>query len=260
MPQAGSEGGRKILELKAVDLVRDGRQVLSGISWTVRSGENWVVLGRNGSGKSSLLEIVAGYLWATSGTVEVLGEIYGRTDLSFHRRKFGWVAPWILKRFRPWERVSDAIAAGTEALVEPGREPSRAVLAAARKQLSFLGCLELENRLCGSLSTGELMKVALARARVASPRLLILDEPFASLDMGARFDLYRILKKIAAARGGPCILMVTHHLEEIRPFFTHALLLRKGRIFAAGPRRKVLKPGTLKKIFDLDVAPSRSKS
>jgi iron complex transport system ATP-binding protein len=248
-------GGRKILELKDVRLLREGRETLAGIHWTVRVGEHWVILGPNGSGKSSLLEIAAGYLWPTSGTVEALGKIYGQTDLSFLRRKFGLVAPWVLKRIRPWERVSEAIAAGAEALIETAREPSAALKAKIRKELAFLDCLPLENRACGTLSTGELMKVAMARARVASPALLILDEPFASLDMGARFGLYQLLNKIAGSVQKTSILMVTHHLEEIRPFFTHALLIKEGRVFASGPRRKVITSRAIANIFDISCCP-----
>lgn len=251
MTRSRTGGGRKILELKDVRLVRDGRETLAGINWTVRPGEHWVILGPNGSGKSSLLEIAAGYLWPTSGTVAALGKIYGQTDLSVLRRKFGFVAPWVLRRIRPGERVSEAIAAGTEALIEPGRAPSNALRSKIRQELAFLGCLPLENRACGTLSTGELMKVALARARIAAPALLILDEPFASLDMGARFGLYRLLKKIAGSPRQPSILMVTHHLEEIRSFFTHALLIKEGRVFAAEPRRGLTRRA-LAEIFDID--------
>lgn len=240
-----------ILELQDVSLTRAGRPVLKKINWTVRPGEHWVLCGHNGSGKTSLLEIVLGYLWASRGSVHVMGEQYGKTLLPELRKRIGFVAPWVLEHMRPWETAAEVVASGLQAGIEYRHRLSRFDAARINRFLRFFNCRQYEKVSFGSLSSGERMKIILARAMMAQPSLLVLDEPFASLDMGARWDLTRKLQQLAALKKPPAMILVTHHLEEIPSFFTHALILKEGRIFASGRRREVLKKDILLKAFRL---------
>ncbi|HTL46842.1 MAG TPA: ATP-binding cassette domain-containing protein [Verrucomicrobiae bacterium] len=248
-----------ILELKDVFLTRDGKPVLNGLNWTAREGEHWFLLGQNGSGKTSLLEVLMGYLWATRGSVRVMGETFGKVNLPELRKKIGFVAPWVVKRIKPWETVRQAVAAGAEALVETTgpipRELNRRVEAALR----FAGCGRHADKLFDKLSTGEQLKAVIARALVARPRVLILDEPFSALDLGSRALVYDFLARLAARKNAPLILLVTHQTEDILPFFTHGLCLKDGRVRAAGPKKQILTSEVLRRTFGVRVSVSHSR-
>lgn len=242
----------EVLRLDAVRLTRSGRLVLSQVNWTVRQGEHWFILGPNGSGKTSLLEVVMGYLWATRGTVQVMGETYGKTNLPELRRKIGYVAPWVPKHVRSGETVIEVVAAGTQGGTAYHESITPALRSKVRSRLRVLGCLHYEFTPFENLSSGEQLKVAIARALMADPRVLILDEPFSALDMGARYSLYAFLTRLARSPKAPSLLLVTHHLEDILPLFTHGLILEKGRFAACGKKKEVLTPGVLKKVFQVN--------
>lgn len=240
----------KLIELEGISLTRQGRRVLENLSWTVSSGEHWFILGQNGSGKTSLLEVILGYLWASSGTVRILGETYGKTYLPGIRREIGYVAPWVLKRIPSGETVWEVVASGTEGSIRYFGEVSDELLARIEQWLERFGCLGYLETPFDQLSTGEQLKVLIARSFVRGHRLLILDEAFAALDLGARVLIHRLLDDVARGEAAPSILLVTHQLEEILPFYTHGLLLKKGKIHAAGPKEAILKSDLLAGAFD----------
>lgn len=230
-----------VFELRDVSLRRDGRPILDGIDWTVREGERWVVLGPNGAGKTTLVRILSTYLVASSGRVEVLGRRVGRTNLQALRPLIGYLSPALAheipEQLTP-RQIVDAAQAGAlfPWYVEPERM-SRTRTDAALEQVGMMG--DAINRPFATFSSGEQLRIQLARALVTEPRALLLDEPMASLDIGGRETLVATLARVAA---GPtaAVVVVLHRLEDIPPGFTHALLMRDGRIRAAGPIEEVL--------------------
>ena len=241
-----------IIELQNVAVVRGNRRILSGVNWTTRRGEHWFMMGANGSGKTTLVELLAGYLWPREGRVTVLGREFGRTSLPELRKLVGYVSPWIFKRTEPHIPVEDVVASGVDASVGYYGRKSPALKKAIARGLAFFGCRGFEKRLFGELSSGQQLKVVLARALVHDPALVILDEPFSVLDLGARLKMYRYLEKLARQKGAPQIILVTHHREDVLPVFTHGLLLGKGRIAFAGSRREALSPARLARAFGVD--------
>jgi iron complex transport system ATP-binding protein len=231
-----------IISLNKISVVREGKTILRQVSWTTRPGEHWFVMGANGSGKTTLMEVLAGYQWATRGQVAVAGGVFGRTSIPELRKHVGYVSPWIFRRMPPETPAEDVVASGFEGsvgLMAPCPAPQMSVAHAA---LGSRGCRNLARRCFGTLSSGEQLKVILARALVNSPAVLILDEPFSVLDVAARAEMYRDLTRAAGHRDAPQVILITHHFEDILPFFTHGLLLNKGRVAAQGPRMDILRP------------------
>ena len=250
----GAPGVDEVIRLRGVSLVRDGVPLLSAIDWSVARGEHWAVLGPNGSGKTTLLRLVAGYVQPTQGAAEVLGGVFGRTDLRVLRRRIGWVSPAMADRLHPGDPALDVVLGGIFATVGLFHEsPTHDDRAKAGDLLEALGCGSLGPRRFGVLSQGERQRVLLARALISDPSLLVLDEPTAGLDVAAREDLLESLTVLASASDGPTILLVTHHLEEIVPGFSHALLLSGGRVLAAGPRQRVLTAPLVSSALGVDV-------
>ena len=228
--------GPPALRLTCVDVVRPPVTILAGVDWTVAPGERWVVLGPNGSGKTTLLRLASLYLHPTRGTVEVLGERLGRVDVRRHRTRIGLVSPAFADLLRPEVTALDAVMSAREAALETWwhayGDDDRAH---ARDLLARMGAGALADRAFGTLSSGERQRVLLARSLWGDPGLVLLDEPTAGLDLGAREDLVARLAALADDPSTPPTVLVTHHVEEIPRGFTHALLLRAGRIVAAGP-------------------------
>lgn len=242
-----------LLHLRNVSLVRGGNLILKDISWTIQKGEHWFILGHNGSGKTSLLEIVMGYLWATTGEVEVLGEVYGKTYLPDHRKRIGYVAPWIAKHIKPEETVREVVAGGLEATIEYHKEMSQGVLTKIHSALKTMECLSFEDAPFTRLSSGEQLKVLIARALIKGPEILILDEPFSALDIGARHSIQKLVEKVGDGHHKASIIIVTHHFDDIAPFYTHGLILKKGQVVEMGAKSKVLQSSVLKKAFGLPI-------
>ncbi len=243
-----------MLSLKNVFVRKGGKDILKDITWVTCPGEHWFVMGGNGSGKTTLMELLAGYVWPQRGEVAVLGEKFGRVNLLDLRGRVGFVSPWIFRRMAQEVPLEDVVASGFDGSVGHCGRKSAKVSAAVRRQLRFFGCEDLKGREFGTLSSGQQLKAVLARALVHLPRILILDEPFSLLDIGARLDMYSLLLKLAEAKNAPQIIMVTHHREDILPVFTRGLLLKDGRILYKGPREKAFQPGVLAKCFGLSVA------
>lgn len=242
------------IELAGVGLRRDGRWILRDLDWTVGAGERWVVLGPNGSGKSTMLDIASLWLHPTSGSVRVLGEELGRCDVRRVRGRIGVSSAALADRLRPALCVDDLVVTGLRGDLETWwHDYGDADRALATAALVRVGAAHLGGRRFGTLSSGERQRVQLARTLVAEPALLLLDEPFAGLDLGAREDLLGRLTALAEDRNVAPIVLVTHHVEEIPVGFTHALLLREGRVVASGPIDSALTAGTLGETFGLPV-------
>ncbi len=238
-----------VFELRDVGLRRDGRPILTGIDWTVHDGERWVVLGPNGAGKTTLVRILSTYLVASTGRVELLGARVGRTNLQALRPRIGYLSPALAheipEQLTP-RQIVDAAQAGAlfPWYVEPERM-SRPRTDAALEQVGMGGVGE---RPFATFSSGEQLRIQLARALVTEPRALLLDEPMASLDVGGRESLIATLSRVAA---GPvaAVVVVLHRLEDIPPGFTHALLVRDGRVLTAGSIDGVLTDAALSECF-----------
>jgi iron complex transport system ATP-binding protein len=242
----------EVLRLSGVRIVRGQTTLLDGVDWTVRSGEKWAVLGPNGAGKTTLLQVAAARLFPTSGVVDLLDERLGRVDVFELRPRIGLASAALAERVPAEERVLDVVLTAGYAIFGRSRENyDSADEARARRLLEQLGCRPLLDRAFGVLSEGERKRVLIARALMTDPELLLLDEPAAGLDLGAREALLRRLARITTDEDGPALVMVSHHVEEIPTGITHALLLRSGAVVAAGPIAEVLTRSALSACFGL---------
>jgi len=243
-----------VIRLTDVSVVRDGNPVLQGIDWAVEPDERWVILGRNGAGKTTLLQIAAAALHPSSGEAVVLGESVGHTDLSELRPLLGFASSALARRIPRNERVLDVVM--TAAYAVTGRWNELYEEIDERRALRVLGEWQLDHlaeRTFGSLSDGEQKRVQIARSVMTDPEILLLDEPAASLDLGGREELVKLLGGYASDPKSPAIVMVTHHVEEIPQGFNRALLLADGRIAAAGPIDEVLTSENLSDTFGIAV-------
>ncbi len=242
--------------LTDVTVVRNGTALLDDISWQVGPGERWALLGPNGSGKTTLLQVVGSALWPTSGTVEILGERLGAVDMRMLRRRIAVVSAAVSRTLRPEQGALDVVLTGRYAALETWwheytdddrREAAQLLTRAGFGGEGFAG------RAFGLLSEGERQQVLLARALMGTPELLLLDEPAAGLDLGARERLLSRLADLAADPTTPPMVLVTHHLEELPPGITHAALLRSGRLLDAGPVDEVLTSEGISAAFGVSI-------
>lgn len=244
----------RVLSFDHVALTREGRPVLRDVSWQVDSRERWIVLGPNGSGKTSILEIVAGWELPTSGTAVVLDDEVTQADPEWLRPRIGLSSAAMLKRFDPQETVSEAVVAAAYAAAQAkGREVDELDLRRARRVLGEWGLANLTSRTLGSLSEGEQKRLQLARAIMTDPELLLLDEPTAGLDLAARAELLTLLGAFAQIPRSPAIVVVTHHVEEIPAGFTHVLLVRDGSVVAHGPLANTLTSDNLSLTYGVGI-------
>ena len=247
-----------VLRLTNAGVVRGGTVLLSDVSWQVESEQRWVILGPNGAGKTTLIGLCSASIHPTSGTVEVLGERMGAVDVFELRPRIGLTSAALADRVPPGEYVRDVVMTASYAVVGRWRESYDATdEQRAYALLYHLGAGQLWHRVYGTLSEGERKRVQIARALMPDPELLLLDEPAAGLDLGAREDLLRRLTDLAHAPDGPTLVFVTHHVEEIPPGITHALLLRGGQVMASGPIDGVLTNEALSHTFGLDLLVDR---
>ncbi len=235
-----------------VSLVRESRTILEAVTWSVRADQRWVVLGRNGSGKTSLIRIASLTLHPTRGDVRVLGETLGRTDVRRVRTGIGLASPALADQFRGELTPTEIVMTARYAALEPWWHTyDDADRARARSLLERLGCRHLVDQRFALLSSGERQRVMLARTLMNDPGLVLLDEPTAGLDLGGREELVTTLGELALDPTTPPTVLVTHHVEEIPAGFTHALLLTQGRVQASGPIDDVLTAGALSECFGL---------
>jgi iron complex transport system ATP-binding protein len=244
--------GDAALRLTDVVVTRDGRDILGPVSWVVRPDERWVVLGPNGSGKSTMVKVASLQLHPSRGDVEVLGELLGRTDVRSLRQRVGYAAAALADMLRPSILARDVVMTARHAALEPWwhayTDDDRAE---ALDRLARLGVAHLADRDFGTLSSGERQRVLVARTLMGEVGLVLLDEPNAGLDVGGREWLVAGLDDLAADVATPAMVLVTHHVEEIPPSFTHALLVRDGRVEAAGPIEETLTAESLSATFGL---------
>lgn len=234
-----------------------GKKILQSINWTLRAGEHWAILGPNGSGKTTLLKLACGYIWPNAG-----GEIYRRgtllTNLRELRKSIGWVTSTLAAEIPEREKVIRTVVSGKFAqigLLEGfGGDPTRADYRSAERFLDQMGCVHLRDQEFGNLSQGEQQIVLIARARMTKPYLIILDEPCAGMDPGARENFLVTLKQIGRQKKIPALIFVTHHVEEILPLFQKTLVLREGKVLYAGRTDHVLRPGVLEELYGAPLA------
>jgi iron complex transport system ATP-binding protein len=247
-----------VVSLDTVGVRRSGTALLHDLDWRVELDERWVVLGPNGAGKTTLLNLAAGRLHPTSGTAHVLGERIGRTDVNELRTRIGLSTAALAERIPAGERVVDVVVTAAWSVVGRWREEyDRADLARATALLTQLGVGGLADREYGTLSEGERKRVQVARALMTDPELLLLDEPAAGLDLGGREELVARLADLALDPDAPALVLVTHHVEEIPPGFTHALLLRGGGVVAQGLLDSTLTGENLSRTFGLPLTVER---
>jgi len=249
-----------VLRLHGVGVVRDGTTILDQIDWEVGAGERWVVIGPNGSGKTTLLRVAGMRLLPTRGTVEVLGQTYGRTDARALRRRVPFVSGAVLRSLRPTITAHDIVLTGRFADLEPWwHQYDDADHARAEALLAEAGMAPVSGRTFEMLSEGERQQVLLARALMGEPELLLLDEPAAGLDLANRERLVTRLSDVAADVRTPPLVLVTHHLEEIPPGITHAVLMRGGTLVALGAADDVLTSSAVSACFALSVHVERRR-
>lgn len=242
------------ITLENVTLSRQNKTLLKDITWKVNKGEHWAILGLNGSGKTSLLKLITAEYWTSQGSVEVLGNKFGGTDISNMRTKIGIVGSLIAERLSPHMLAEKIVLTGKYKSSILYTEYGEKELNEARQMLISIGGEHLLGRIYASLSQGEKQLLLIARSLMEEPEILILDEATSGLDLFAREKLLRQIEQITTLPKAPTILYVTHHAEEITRSFTHVLLLKKGQIIAEGPKNEVLTETILSDFYDQKVS------
>jgi len=243
-----------ILQLENVSLRREGNWILQDVNWQINRGENWVLFGLNGSGKTAILNLLNAYYFPTKGNVTILGMEFGKTYLSEKLRKqIGFVSSSLQEKFHPGDNAFEVVLSGAFASIGLYETPTDEMRKKAVELLETLGCIRYANRNYEKLSQGEKQRVLIARALMADPSLLILDEPTNGLDFIAREQLLESIEKIAKNQDGPTMIYVTHHVEEILPVFNKTLLLKEGQVFADGETSELISSEKLTEFFNLPV-------
>lgn len=242
------------LFLTNVSLERQNKKLLNNVTWQVNKGEHWAILGLNGSGKTSLLKLITAEYWTSQGSMEVLGNQFGGTDISNIRTKIGIVGSFIAERLSPHMLAEKIVLTGKYKSSILYTEYGEKELEEARQMLISIGGEHLLGRIYASLSQGEKQLLLIARSLMESPEILILDEATSGLDLFAREKLLTQIEQITSLPNAPTIIYVTHHAEEITRSFTHVLLLKKGNIIAKGPKNEVLTEEILSDFYDQPVS------
>ena len=244
-----------VLDLVDVSLVRDGKKLLAGINWQIATGERWVVVGPNGAGKTTLVQIAGAQMHPSSGSAKVLGQKLGKVDVFELRSRIGLTSAAIDQRIPGHETARNVVLTASYGQLARWREKYEELdTDRAEDLLVWWGMEGFADRLYGTLSSGERKRVLVARALMTDPELLLLDEPAAGLDLAGREDLVRRLGNHAADPNSPVTILVTHHVEEIPPGFTHVLMLRQGAIVASGPIQFTLTAENLTACYGLPLA------
>jgi iron complex transport system ATP-binding protein len=245
--------------MRNVDVVRGDSTLLRGVGWTVEPDHRWVVLGPNGAGKTTLLQIAGALMHPTRGEVTLLGETLGAVDVFELRPRIGLTSAALAQRIEPGERTGDVVVSAGYAVVGRWREQYDVDdLTRAGMLMHQWGIEPFANRAFGTLSEGERKRTQIARALMPDPELLLLDEPGAGLDLGGREDLVARLTDLARSPSAPAQVLVTHHVEEIPPGYTHALLLRSGEVVTSGALDDVLTGDALSEAFGLPLELERT--
>lgn len=239
-----------VAKLDSVSVVRDTKPILSNISWTIDSSERWVIVGPNGAGKTTLLSLLASLAHPTSGSVTVLGETLGNTDVFELRPRVGFASSDMARRIPADESVLNAVLTAAWGVTGRWQESYEDIdLRRANRVLQEWRLDHLADHVMGTLSDGERKRVQIARSVMTDPELLLLDEPAGSMDLGSREDVVEMLDHFASEPSAPAMVMVTHHVEEIPPGFTHLLVLAAGSVVAQGPIRETMTGDILSEAF-----------
>ncbi len=237
------------LSISGLTLVRGGTRILDSLSWQIAPGEHWAILGANGSGKTSLLSALTGYLTPTDGELNVLGERYGESNWPQLRQRIGIVSSSVRQQMAEAEPALVTVISGKYAMIDYWGRIRREDREEALAILQQTDCAHLAERPWSVLSQGERQRVLIGRALMAHPELLILDEPCAGLDPVAREHFLQFMGRLCGKKNAPTLILVTHHVEEIVEGISHVLVLKAGRVLAAGKRAKTLKNETLSEAF-----------
>ena len=244
-----------VVDLAGVSIVRNGSTLISDITWEVDEADRWVVIGPNGAGKTTLLQVISAQIHPSSGVAGVLGEVLGVVDVFELRPRIGLTSAALAERIPRGERVHDVVVSASYAVLGRWREQYDELdHERADELLGQLRIDALPDRTFGTLSEGERKRVQIARALMTDPELLLLDEPAAGLDLAGRETLVNTLGELAQDHYAPASVLVTHHVEEIPTGITHAMLLKDGRIVAAGPLHDTLTSENLTKTFDVELS------
>lgn len=240
-----------MIHLQNIFFIREERNILSDIQLHIQKGENWVILGKNGSGKTTLLELITGYEFPSSGQVDVLGFRYGTIDIREVRKQIGYIGQSFYEKLNPIDPVWEVVATGEYAFLRFYEEIPQEVIDKAHQMLEKIGLTHIANKPLGVCSQGERKKIMLARALMAQPKILILDEPASGLDLYEREKLLVDVNRLQLQ--DITVVYVTHHIEEIVPMFTHVALIDEGKLLAAGPKHQVLTEQLLYRAFQVPV-------
>ncbi|HTV43029.1 MAG TPA: ABC transporter ATP-binding protein [Candidatus Sulfotelmatobacter sp.] len=240
---------KPVLEISNLKIQRGGVTILDDVSWRVEREQHWAILGANGSGKTSLLSALTGYLMPTAGGIHLLGKQYGKADWRELRKEIGIVSSSVRQMMADEEPAIETVVSGKFAMIDFWGRLSRADKNRGLKILRQIECPHLANREWRVLSQGERQRVLIGRALMARPRVLILDEPCAGLDPAAREHFLQFLQRLGTSRNAPALVLVTHHVEEIMPAFSRALVLKEGKVLAAGEKMETLTTKILSEAF-----------
>lgn len=242
------------VQLQDVSLRRGDHYLLKHINWQVETGEHWALIGLNGSGKTTLLNLLTGYVWPTAGTVRVFGKTFGTYPIAHIQKRIGWVSSSLQERMHSKLKAIDVVISGAYASIGLYESPQEEERLKAQRLIVQLGLHKKEEQPYRTLSQGEKQRALIARALMAEPELLILDEPCTGLDFLAKEQLLETLDHLSKEPSTPTMIYVTHHIDEILPSFQKTLLLRDGEVYRSGQTHDILTEDVLSHFFKLPVS------
>lgn len=243
-----------MIHIENIHLYRNEKKILNDLSWHVQKGQHWAILGLNGSGKTTLLKVINGYIWPNEGNVQVLGETFGKTYIPKLRSRIGWVSNAMIDNFNWQDNAIEIVLSGKFGALRLFNDVTEEEIDHAVSIMKHFHCDHLANKSFEHLSQGERQRVQIARAIMAEPEILILDEPCGGLDLIERENLLQTIEQIAVTENGPTLIYVTHHVEEILPCFSHVLLMKDGKNIAADTRETILTGQLLSDFFGRSVS------
>lgn len=251
----------KAINIKDATVELSGQEILKNLNFEINQGEKYFILGANGAGKTTLVKLILGYIWARLGaSVEVLGKKYGKTNLSEIRKQIAWVSPFITQHLQYVSTGLDMVLSGVEGSYCMFRKETEEEMKEAEALLEKLNALNLANKNVRNMSSGELIKILIARAFMAKPQLMILDEPTVYLDMAQREMFLNYVDNLIAQNPELTVIFISQRIEDILPVFVHGMILHEGKIKAQGTREEILTSKNLKEIFGLEMELIKGKN